>query len=92
MKYMTSLALINQTIETMWESVEEVVETAKDYYEALAGVKRDSVVWGYEFALEALLMFVADRRVERLSRHGTKSGDPAQVLLSIKPFAFTPQA
>jgi Tetracyclin repressor-like, C-terminal domain len=75
---------------------------AKDYYdplsggfieticEALPGVKRDSVVWGYEFALEALLMFVADPRVERLSRHGAKSGDPAQVLLSIKPLAFTP--
>ena len=38
MKHMTSLALINQTIETMWESIEEVVEMAKDHYEPLAGV------------------------------------------------------
>jgi hypothetical protein len=58
---------------------------------ALPGVKRDSVR-GYEFGLETPLMFVADRRVERLYRHGAKSGDPAQVLLSIESLAFTPQA
>lgn len=73
---MTSLAPINQTIEKPRGN---------------QGVKRDSAVWGDEFALEALLVFVVDRRVGRLSRHGAKSGDPAQVLLSIKQFAFTPQ-
>jgi AcrR family transcriptional regulator len=80
----------------MWEPGEEVVEIAKEYYdplaavfieamcEALPGVTRDSVVWGYEFALGALLMFVADQRVERLSKHGAKSGDPAQSELLIR--------
>jgi AcrR family transcriptional regulator len=74
----------------IWEPGVESVEISKEYYDPLAhtfidtmwkalpGVKRDAVVWGYEFALGALLMFVADRRVERLSRDGAKSGDPAQ--------------
>jgi hypothetical protein len=41
-------------------------------------VHRDKIVWAYEFSLGAMLMLIADPRVERLSRHGAKSGDPAQ--------------
>ncbi|WP_409076753.1 hypothetical protein [Paraburkholderia sp. BL23I1N1] len=45
---------------------------------ALPECSRDQIIWEYEYALGALLMTIADRRVERLSRHGAKSGDPSQ--------------
>lgn len=73
-----------------WESAEEVRQIMKEYYDPLADTfidtmckvypecARDTIVWGYEFALGALLMLIADPRVERLSRHGAKSGDPGQ--------------
>ncbi|PCE22718.1 hypothetical protein BWP39_23855 [Paraburkholderia acidicola] len=75
---------------TMWEPGEEASAIQQEYYDPLAtlfidvmckalpGTKRDTVVWGYEFALGALLMLVADRRVERLSKHGATWGDPKQ--------------
>ena len=74
----------------IWEPGEEARHVVTTYYDHLADVfinsmhkalphvHRDRVVWGFEFALGALLMFIADTRVERLSQHGAKSGDPAQ--------------
>jgi len=74
----------------IWEPGAEARHVVTTYYDhladafidsmhkALPGVHRDRVVWAYEFALGALLMLIADHRVERLSRHGAKSGDPAQ--------------
>lgn len=45
--------------------------------QALPGRSRETMVWGYEYALGALLMHVADRRVERLSEGRAQSGDPS---------------
>ena len=73
-----------------WEPGVEARYVISAYYDQLAevfidtmckvlpGVHRDKVVWAYEFSLGALLMLVADTRVERLSRHGAKSGDRSQ--------------
>ena len=44
---------------------------------ALPERSRTSIVWGYEYALGALLMHVADNRVERLSRGRAAAGDPS---------------
>ncbi|MFL9888848.1 TetR family transcriptional regulator [Paraburkholderia agricolaris] len=75
----------------IWEPGDETTNIVKTFYDPLANVfidtmsrvlpscTRDQIVWGYEFAVGALLMLIADRRVERLSLHGAKSGDPAQV-------------
>lgn len=80
---------------SIWEPGEEARHVVTTYYDELANVfietmckalpkvHRDKVVWGYEFSLGALLMLIADERVERLSRHGAKSGDPAQIELLI---------
>lgn len=43
---------------------------------ALPDRARLSIVWGYEYALGALLMHVADARVERLSGGEAMPGDP----------------
>lgn len=74
----------------IWEPGEEARRVVTTYYDGLAdvfidsmgkalpGVARDRIVWAYEFSLGALLMLIADERVERLSRDGARSGDPAQ--------------
>ena len=41
------------------------------------GVSRGQVAWCYQFMLGALLHFLADKRVERLSRGENRSADPA---------------
>lgn len=72
-----------------WGTAEEARQIMMEYYDPLAATfidtmskvlpcPRDRIVWAYEFALGALLMLIADPRVERLSRDGAKSGDPAQ--------------
>jgi len=75
---------------SVWEPGEEARHVVTTYYDQLAevfiekmckalpAVHRDEIVWGYEYSLGALLMLVADERVERLSKHGAKSGDPAR--------------
>jgi AcrR family transcriptional regulator len=80
---------------SIWEPGEEARHVVTTYYDELANVfletmckalpkvHRDKVVWGYEFSLGALLMLIADERVERLSKHGAKSGDAAQTELLI---------
>ncbi|MDJ1157530.1 TetR/AcrR family transcriptional regulator [Chelatococcus sp. SYSU_G07232] len=45
--------------------------------EALPGCPRARILWGYEYALGSLLMYVADKRVERLSGGELASADPA---------------
>jgi AcrR family transcriptional regulator len=74
----------------IWEPSEEAANVVKAFYDPLANVfiktmrcalpecSRDQIVWGYEYALGSLLMLIADHRVERLSTHGAKSGDPSQ--------------
>jgi AcrR family transcriptional regulator len=46
---------------------------------ALPGCDRVTIIWGYEYAVGALLMHLADRRVERLSAGQATSGDPTRV-------------
>jgi AcrR family transcriptional regulator len=46
---------------------------------ALPGCDRVTIIWGYEYAVGALLMHLADRRVERLSAGQAISGDPARL-------------
>lgn len=81
---------------SIWEPGEEARHVVTTYYDELAAVfietmckalpnvHRDKVVWGYEFSLGALLMLIADERVERLSQHGAKSGDVAQTELLVE--------
>src|SRR3954447_26940655 len=42
---------------------------------ALPGCDRVTIIWGYEYAIGALMMHLADRRVERLSAGHAVSGD-----------------
>ena len=42
---------------------------------ALPDCDRVTIVWGYEYAIGALMMHLADRRVERLSAGQAVSGD-----------------
>jgi hypothetical protein len=46
---------------------------------ALPDCDRVTIVCGYEYAIGALLMHLADRRVERLSAGQAISGDPARL-------------
>ncbi|HEY0198269.1 MAG TPA: TetR family transcriptional regulator [Rhodanobacter sp.] len=74
----------------VWEPGVEAKHVVTKYYDhlaevfidtmckALPKVHRDRVVWAYEYSLGALLMLIADDRVERLSHHGARAGDSAQ--------------
>ena len=44
---------------------------------ALPHTRRADVAWGYQFALGSLLHYLVDTRVERLSLHHNRAGDPA---------------
>lgn len=44
---------------------------------ALPGCPPDRLLWAYEYAVGALLMYVADKRIERLSGGRATAGDPA---------------
>ncbi|QTL05033.1 TetR family transcriptional regulator [Aquabacter sp. L1I39] len=44
---------------------------------ALPGTERGRLLWAYEYAVGALLMYVADKRIERLSGGTATAGDPA---------------
>lgn len=44
---------------------------------ALPHCPRPRLLWAYEYAVGALLMYVADKRIERLSGGGASAGDPA---------------
>jgi AcrR family transcriptional regulator len=74
---------------TAWDPGPEANEVIEQFYDPLAHTfidrmaqalpkcSRSRVIWGYEYALGALLMHVADKRVERLSKETIRSGDPA---------------
>ena len=55
--------------------------------QALPGRSRETMVRGYEYALGALLMHVADRRVERLSEGRAQSGDPSMCAFFVQMIA-----
>lgn len=44
---------------------------------AVPGAPRGRLLWAYEYAVGALLMYVADKRIERLSGGTATAGDPA---------------
>lgn len=44
---------------------------------ALPGCPDDRLLWAYEYAVGALLMYVADKRIERISHGRATAGDPA---------------
>lgn len=44
---------------------------------AMPGCPDDRLLWAYEYAVGALLMYVADKRIERLSGGRATAGDPA---------------
>jgi AcrR family transcriptional regulator len=72
-----------------WDPGPEATEVVTQFYDQLAHTfiermsralpkcPRSRIIWGYEYALGALLMHVADKRVERISGGAIKSGDPA---------------
>lgn len=72
---------------TVWDPGPEATGVIEQFYdplarcfiERLAGLlpdcPRERIVWAYEYALGALLMQIADQRVERLSGGAAKSGD-----------------
>lgn len=43
---------------------------------ALPGCPEERLLWAYEYAVGALLMYVADKRIERLSGGRATAGDP----------------
>jgi AcrR family transcriptional regulator len=53
------------------------------FRQVLPGRDRATVAWAYELALGALLVFVADPRVERLSGGACKSADPEALPLLV---------
>mgnify|MGYP001442329066 CR=1 FL=1 len=44
---------------------------------ALPDCPEDRLLWAYEYAVGALLMYIADKRIERLSGGRATAGDPA---------------
>lgn len=72
---------------TVWDPGPEATEIIKQFYDPLArcfiermvgllpGRPRERVIWAYEYALGALLMQIADKRVERLSEGNARPGD-----------------
>ncbi|MFJ3055675.1 TetR/AcrR family transcriptional regulator [Herbaspirillum sp. NPDC087042] len=74
---------------SVWEQSEVAIETIKRHYDALAedfiaalaiiypDRPRTWHCWAYQWSLGALLMHIADRRVERLSRGAAQPGDPS---------------
>lgn len=76
---------------SVWEQSEVAVDTIKRHYDSLAEdfIAALNVIypershalhcWAYQWALGALLMLIADRRVERLSQGACMPGSPAIV-------------
>lgn len=75
---------------SIWEAGPENRRIVECYYdplaqtfttamcEALPASDRATVVWSYQFAVGALLTFIADSRVERLSNGSETTADPAR--------------
>jgi AcrR family transcriptional regulator len=76
---------------SVWDQGSVAQQMLQRYYDPLAEVfidtmmralpncDRVTIVWGYEYAIGALLMHLADRRVERLSAGQATSGDPTRL-------------
>ncbi|KGM30554.1 TetR/AcrR family transcriptional regulator [Inquilinus limosus] len=76
---------------TTWDQGPEAQGVIEPYYDPLARAfiaameralprcDRATIVWGYEYALGALLKHIADRRVERLSDGRETSADPGRM-------------
>jgi AcrR family transcriptional regulator len=74
----------------LWDTAEEAQAAIEKFYDPIAVVflralqrimpdrELADLVWGYEWALGALLMHVADKRVERISDGRVRSGDPSK--------------
>lgn len=62
-------------IERFYDPLVEAFVTAMGA--ALPGTTRGLRLWAYEYAVGALLMYVADKRIERLSGGTATAGDPA---------------
>ncbi len=74
---------------TAWDPGPEATEIIERFYDPLArvfvaameralpGVARDRIIWAYEYAVGALLMYVGDKRIERLTQGRARSADPA---------------
>ncbi|WP_461334150.1 TetR/AcrR family transcriptional regulator [Bradyrhizobium embrapense] len=80
----------------LWDTAEEAQAAIEKFYDPIALVflsalqkimpdrELADLVWGYEWALGALLMHVADKRVERISNGQVKSGDPSKCDMLIR--------
>jgi AcrR family transcriptional regulator len=70
-------SVAQQMLQRYYDPLAEVfIETMM---RALPNCDRVTIVWGYEYAIGALLMHLADRRVERLSAGHATSGDPTRL-------------
>lgn len=75
---------------TAWDPGPEATEIIGRFYDplvhafleamsvALPDCPADKLLWAYEYAVGALLMYVADKRIERLSNGRATAGDPAR--------------
>ncbi|MCG5236093.1 TetR/AcrR family transcriptional regulator [Xanthobacter oligotrophicus] len=73
---------------TAWDPGPEATEIIERFYDplvrafleamavALPDCPQDRLLWAYEYAVGALLMYVADKRIERLSEGRATAGDP----------------
>ncbi|MEP9352344.1 TetR family transcriptional regulator [Xanthobacter sp. KR7-65] len=73
---------------TAWDPGPEATQIIERFYDplvrafvdamaiALPGCPPDRLLWAYEYAVGALLMYVADKRIERLSDGRATAGDP----------------
>jgi len=74
---------------TAWDPGPEAMAVIERFYDplveafldamaaALPHCPRPRLLWAYEYAVGALLMYVADKRIERLSGGSASPGDPA---------------
>lgn len=74
---------------TVWDPGPEAMAVIERFYDplveafvdamaaALPQCPRPRLLWAYEYAVGALLMYVADKRIERLSGGSASPGDPA---------------
>ncbi len=76
---------------SLWDTAKEAQAAIEAFYDpvaraflqalkkAMPGHDHADLIWGYEWALGALLMHLADKRIERISGGRVKSGDPEKI-------------
>jgi len=79
------------TARALWDPAEEAQAAVEQYFDPVAKAfirtlgailpnrKPEDLVWGYEWAVGALLMFVMDRRIKRLSANLAVPADRTQI-------------